>query len=104
MLAANANGFFPTTPSTNLLFGLREALRMLAEEGLPRVFARHRRLAEAARAAVRAWDLEILCERDDEHSAGRDDGRDAGRATTPIGSARSCSIGSTCRSAPGSDG
>ncbi len=68
MLAANANGFFPTTPSTNLLFGLREALRMLAEEGLPAVFARHRRLAEAARAAVRAWNLEILCERDDEFS------------------------------------
>jgi alanine-glyoxylate transaminase / serine-glyoxylate transaminase / serine-pyruvate transaminase len=69
MLAANVNGFFPTTPSTNLLFGLREALRMLAEEGLPAVFARHRRLAEAARAAVRAWGLEILCEREDEWSA-----------------------------------
>jgi alanine-glyoxylate transaminase/serine-glyoxylate transaminase/serine-pyruvate transaminase len=68
MLAANANGFFPTTPSTNLLFGLREALRMLDEEGLPGVFARHRRLAEAARAAVRAWNLEILCERSDEFS------------------------------------
>jgi alanine-glyoxylate transaminase/serine-glyoxylate transaminase/serine-pyruvate transaminase len=67
-LPANANGFFPTTPSTNLLFGLREALRMLAEEGLPAVFARHRRFAEAARAAVRAWGLEILCERDDEFS------------------------------------
>jgi alanine-glyoxylate transaminase/serine-glyoxylate transaminase/serine-pyruvate transaminase len=68
MLAANANGFFPTTPATNLLFGLREALRMLAEEGLTQVFARHRRLADAARAAVRAWDLEILCEREDEFS------------------------------------
>ena len=68
MLAANVNGFFPTTPSTNLLFGLREALRMLVEEGLPVVFARHRRLAEAARAAVRAWNLEILCEREDECS------------------------------------
>ena len=68
MLAANVNGFFPTTPSTNLLFGLREALRMLAEEGLPGVFTRHRRLAEAARAAVRAWTLEIQCEREDEHS------------------------------------
>lgn len=63
MLAANVSGFFPTTPSTNLLFGLREALRMLAEEGLPAAFARHRRLAEAARAAVRAWGLEIQCER-----------------------------------------
>jgi alanine-glyoxylate transaminase/serine-glyoxylate transaminase/serine-pyruvate transaminase len=68
MLTANANGFFPTTPSTNLLFGLREALRMLLEESLPGVFARHRRLAEAARAAVCGWNLEILCERDDEHS------------------------------------
>ena len=68
MLAANANGFFPTTPATNLLFGLREALRMLSEEGLPNVFARHRRLAAAARAAVRAWGLEILCEREDELS------------------------------------
>jgi alanine-glyoxylate transaminase / serine-glyoxylate transaminase / serine-pyruvate transaminase len=68
MLAANVNGLFPTTPSTNLLFGLREALRMLAEEGLPGVFERHRRLAEAARAAVRAWGLEIVCERDDELS------------------------------------
>jgi len=67
-LPANATGFFPTTPSTNLLFGLREALRMLDEEGLPAVFARHRRFAEAARAAVRAWGLEILCERDDEFS------------------------------------
>jgi alanine-glyoxylate transaminase/serine-glyoxylate transaminase/serine-pyruvate transaminase len=68
MLGPNASGFFPTTPSTNLLFGLREALRMLLEEGLPAVFARHRRLAEATRAAVRAWDLRILCEREDEHS------------------------------------
>jgi alanine-glyoxylate transaminase/serine-glyoxylate transaminase/serine-pyruvate transaminase len=68
MLAANANGFFPTTPATNLLFGLREALRMINEEGLANVFARHRRLAQAARAAVRGWGLEILCEREDEFS------------------------------------
>ena len=68
MLAANATGYFPTTPATNMLFGLREALNMLSEEGLPQVFARHRRLAEATRAAVRAWNLEILCERDDEFS------------------------------------
>ena len=61
MLAANATGFFTYTPATNLLFGLREALRMLNEEGLDNVFARHRRLAEAARAAVRAWGLEIAC-------------------------------------------
>jgi len=68
MLASNASGFFPTTPATNLLFGLRQALRMIAEEGLAQVFARHRRHADATRAAVRAWGLEILCERDDEHS------------------------------------
>jgi alanine-glyoxylate transaminase / serine-glyoxylate transaminase / serine-pyruvate transaminase len=68
MLAANSGGYFPTTPATNLLFGLREALHMLSEEGLPRVFDRHLRLAAAARAAVRAWGLEILCERDDELS------------------------------------
>jgi alanine-glyoxylate transaminase/serine-glyoxylate transaminase/serine-pyruvate transaminase len=69
MLAANQAGFFTYTPSTNLLFGLREALRMLAEEGLTNVFARHCRLAEAARAAVRAWGLEINCDRPDEYSS-----------------------------------
>src|SRR5688572_9675348 len=68
MLASNATGYFPTTPATNMLFGLREALHMLSEEGLKQVFARHLRLAEAARAAVRAWNLDILCERDDEFS------------------------------------
>jgi alanine-glyoxylate transaminase / serine-glyoxylate transaminase / serine-pyruvate transaminase len=68
MLATNPTGFFPYTPATNLLFGLCEALTMLKEEGLPNVFARHRRLADAARAAVRAWGLEIACEREDEYS------------------------------------
>ncbi len=68
MLASNANGFFPYTPATHLLFGLREALAMLREEGLPRVFARHVRLAGATRAAVRAWGLETACQREDEHS------------------------------------
>jgi alanine-glyoxylate transaminase/serine-glyoxylate transaminase/serine-pyruvate transaminase len=68
MLAANATGFFPTTPSTNLLFGLREALRMMKEEGLAACLARHRRLAEGARAAVRAWGFGIQCEREDELS------------------------------------
>ncbi len=53
MLTANATGFFPYTPATNLLFGLREALHMLKEEGLAQVFARHKRLAAATRAAVR---------------------------------------------------
>jgi alanine-glyoxylate transaminase/serine-glyoxylate transaminase/serine-pyruvate transaminase len=68
MLPPNAMGFFPYTPSTNLLFGLREALAMLEEEGLAQVFARHRRLAGATRAAVNAWQLEIACQRADEHS------------------------------------
>jgi len=61
MLKHNAGGFFPYTPATNLLYGLREALAMLNEEGLPAVFARHARHAEATRRAVRAWGLEILC-------------------------------------------
>jgi alanine-glyoxylate transaminase / serine-glyoxylate transaminase / serine-pyruvate transaminase len=62
MFAVNQLGFFPYTPPTNLLFGLREALRKLHEEGLPNVFARHTRLAEAARAAVGSWRLDILCQ------------------------------------------
>jgi alanine-glyoxylate transaminase/serine-glyoxylate transaminase/serine-pyruvate transaminase len=61
MLASNQTGFFPYTPATNLLYGLREALDMLQEEGLDNVFARHARHAEATRRAVRAWGLEILC-------------------------------------------
>jgi alanine-glyoxylate transaminase/serine-glyoxylate transaminase/serine-pyruvate transaminase len=68
MLKQNAIGFFPYTPPTTLLYGLREALIMLQEEGLPNVFARHRRHGEATRAAVRAWGLEIVCERADEYS------------------------------------
>jgi alanine-glyoxylate transaminase/serine-glyoxylate transaminase/serine-pyruvate transaminase len=61
MLNANANGFFPYTPATNLLFGLDEALDMLFEEGLDHVFARHERLAEATRTAVKAWGLATVC-------------------------------------------
>ncbi len=61
MLPHNANGFFPYTPATTLLYGLDEAIKMLHEEGLPQVFARHERLAEATRRAVQAWGLEILC-------------------------------------------
>ncbi len=68
MLAPNKNGFFPYTPATNLLYGLREALRMLEEEGLDQVFARHQRHAEAARRAVNAWGLEILCQNPAEYS------------------------------------
>jgi alanine-glyoxylate transaminase/serine-glyoxylate transaminase/serine-pyruvate transaminase len=61
MLRDNAAGFFPYTPATNLLFGLREAIQMLEEEGLKRVIERHARLAEATRRAVRGWGLDILC-------------------------------------------
>jgi alanine-glyoxylate transaminase / serine-glyoxylate transaminase / serine-pyruvate transaminase len=68
MINANQTGFFPFTPATNLLYGLNEALRMLDEEGLENVFARHRRLAEATRAAVRAWGLEVLCRCKEEFS------------------------------------
>jgi alanine-glyoxylate transaminase/serine-glyoxylate transaminase/serine-pyruvate transaminase len=60
MLANGKNGYFPYTPATNLLYGLREALKMLEEEGLEAVFARHQRHGDAARRAVRAWGLEVL--------------------------------------------
>lgn len=69
ILKPNANGFFPYTPATNLLYGLREALHMLSEEGWPNVFRRHQRHAEATRAAVRAWGLEIVCEDPREYSS-----------------------------------
>ena len=68
VLESNAKGAFPYTPATNLLYGLREALKMLDEEGLPAVFARHQRHAAATRAAVRAWGLEVLCADEREHS------------------------------------
>jgi alanine-glyoxylate transaminase/serine-glyoxylate transaminase/serine-pyruvate transaminase len=68
MLAPNKNGFFPYTPATNLLYGLREALKMLEEEGLDRVFTRHQRHAEATRRAVGAWGLEVLCQNPAEYS------------------------------------
>ena len=61
MIAMNKNGFFPYTPATQMLHGLAAAVDMLHEEGLDNVFARHDRLAEATRRAVRAWGLEILC-------------------------------------------
>jgi alanine-glyoxylate transaminase/serine-glyoxylate transaminase/serine-pyruvate transaminase len=61
MLEANKTGYFPYTPGTNLLFGLQAAVRMLLEEGLANVFARHDRHAEATRRAVRTWGLEIQC-------------------------------------------
>lgn len=69
MLKANENFFYPSTPCTNLLFGLRESIRMLEEEGLENVFARHARFGEATRRAVRAWGLDILCEEPLEYSS-----------------------------------
>lgn len=68
MLKPNRAGFFLYTPATNLIYALREALLMLEEEGLPNVFRRHARMAEATRTAVRAWGLEIVCEDPQEYS------------------------------------
>ena len=68
MIADNKAGFFPYTPPTNLLFGLREALRMLLEEGLEHVFARHSRHAEATRLAIRAWELDLFAQDPKEYS------------------------------------
>ena len=68
MIAANANGFFPYTPSTNLVQGLKVALDMLEAEGLEAVFARHERAAEATRRCVRHWGLEIVSRTPAEHS------------------------------------
>jgi alanine-glyoxylate transaminase / serine-glyoxylate transaminase / serine-pyruvate transaminase len=62
MLGPNRSGFFPFTPATTLLYGLREALAMLQEEGLANVFLRHQRHAEATRTAVRTWGLQVVCE------------------------------------------
>jgi len=69
MLKTNERGFFPYTPATNMLYGLREAIAMLNEEGLEHVFARHDRHAEATRRAVNAWGLEILCRNPKEYSS-----------------------------------
>jgi alanine-glyoxylate transaminase/serine-glyoxylate transaminase/serine-pyruvate transaminase len=68
IMEANERGSFPYTPATNLLYGLREALRMLDAEGLPAVFARHARHARATRAAVRGWGLEVVCLDEREYS------------------------------------
>jgi alanine-glyoxylate transaminase/serine-glyoxylate transaminase/serine-pyruvate transaminase len=70
MIANGKTGYFPYTPATNLLYGLREALKMLLdEEGLENVFARHQRHAEATRRAVRAWGLEVLASNPTEYSS-----------------------------------
>jgi alanine-glyoxylate transaminase/serine-glyoxylate transaminase/serine-pyruvate transaminase len=68
MLKHNGGGYFPYTPPTTLLYGLREAIDILLEEGLSAVFARHQRLAVATRAAVKAWGLEVLCLEPSEYS------------------------------------
>ena len=69
IIASNANGYWPSTPATNLLYGLEVAIEMLEEEGYANVFARHDRHAEATRRAVRAWGLEILCAVPEEYSS-----------------------------------
>jgi alanine-glyoxylate transaminase/serine-glyoxylate transaminase/serine-pyruvate transaminase len=69
VLKQNRSGFFPYTPNTNLMFALRESLRMLLEEGLVNVFRRHDRHAAAARAAVHAWGLDLVCEDPREYSS-----------------------------------
>jgi len=69
IIEANAKGYWPSTPATNLLYGLQAALDQLFAEGLPNVFARHDRHAEATRRAVRAWGLEILCANPAEYSS-----------------------------------
>jgi alanine-glyoxylate transaminase/serine-glyoxylate transaminase/serine-pyruvate transaminase len=61
IVAMSKDGYFPYTPSTNLLYGLNESLDMLAAEGLDKVFARHRRWGQGVRAAVTAWGLPIQC-------------------------------------------
>src|ERR1700675_1008286 len=61
MLTMNKIGFFPYTPATQMLQGMAVAIDMLHEEGLDNVFARHARLAEATRRAVKAWGLDIIC-------------------------------------------
>ncbi len=68
ILETNKVGFFPFTPASHLIFGLRESLQMLLEEGLENVFARHNRLAEAARRALYAWGLETVCANPEEYS------------------------------------
>ena len=68
VIQANEKGFFPYTPATNLLFGLSASVSMLLEEGLENVFARHARLGEAARCAVKAWGLELVCVEPAEYS------------------------------------
>jgi alanine-glyoxylate transaminase/serine-glyoxylate transaminase/serine-pyruvate transaminase len=69
ILEANARGFYPYTPATNIFYGLAEAVDMLLEEGLKNVFARHDRHAEATRRAAQAWGLEVLCQQPSQYSS-----------------------------------
>ncbi|MBI2458375.1 MAG: aminotransferase class V-fold PLP-dependent enzyme, partial [candidate division NC10 bacterium] len=69
LIKDNKAGFFPYTPATNLLYGLREAIHMLFEEGLANVFARHARHAGATRLAVKAWGLQVVCLNPEEYSS-----------------------------------
>ena len=82
MVRDNKAGFFPYTPSTNILYGLREALGMMRDEGLDNIWARHERFGRATRAAVKAWGLDILAQNAAEYSGVltavvMPDGRDA---------------------------
>jgi len=97
-IAMNRQGYFPATPATNLLYGLHEALAMLREEGLPNVFARHARHAEATRRAVHAWGLEVLCRDPAEYSGSltavlMPDGHDADALRSEILSRFDLSLG-----------
>jgi len=98
ILKNNAAGFFPYTPATNLLYGLHEALAMLHDEGMANVFRRHQRHAEATRAAIRAWGLELVCEEPREYSSSltaifTPEGHDADRLRTTILDAFDMSLG-----------
>lgn len=89
ILTANADGFFPYTPASNLLVGLGESLRMIDDEGLRQVFDRHDRLATATRAAARAWGVELVCRDDREYSSSTTallapDGVDSGRVVSTM--------------------
>ena len=82
MLRDNKAGFFPYTPSTNILYGLREALVMMRDEGLEAIWGRHERFGRATRAAVKAWGLDIVAQNPAEYSGVltavvMPDGRDA---------------------------
>ena len=98
MLRDNQTGFFPYTPATNLLYGLKEALQMLLEEGLANVFARHARHAEATRAAVAAWGTRDRLPESPRTQQRPHGGDDAGGTGTPIIFGRSPWSGMTCRS------